>query len=176
MLRICFTALFAALIAGGTFISVPIGPVPIIFQNFFVLLAGLVLGPKHGTAAVVLYLAAGILGAPVFAGFTGGITRFAGPTGGFLIGYLLMAVLAGIIAGSYDKKLSRKRLITAVFLGLLSVYLPGLLWLKVSAGLSWEKAFAAGFIPFIPGDILKGIIAVLITPNLRKNAADHLNG
>jgi len=166
--------LFAALIAGGTFIAIPVGPVPIVLQNFFALLAGLVLGPLSGGASVALYLLAGILGAPVFAGFTGGITRFAGPTGGFLIGYLCMAVLAGFIAGNSINKTPLIRLILAAAAGLLIVYAPGILWLKHITGLNWAGALAAGFIPFIPGDIIKGIIAVLIAPGLRKTAADHL--
>ena len=85
------TALFAALIAAGTFISIPLpfSPVPIVLQNLFTVLAGLILGPALGAAAVALYLAAGIIGAPVFAGATGGIVRLIGPTGGFLIGYFL---------------------------------------------------------------------------------------
>ena len=176
LLKVSFTALFAALIACGTFIAIPIGPVPIVLQNLFALLAGLVLGPLSGGAAVMLYLLAGIIGIPVFAGFTGGITRFASPTGGFLAGYLCMAVLAGLIAGNPKEKISGTRIIIAAAAGLLVVYVPGIFWLKISTGLSWGKTMAAGFIPFVPGDVIKGITAVLIAPRLRKTAADFLNG
>ena len=175
LLNISFVSLFAALIAAGTFMAIPIGPVPIVLQNFFVLLAGLVLGPLRGGAAVGLFLLAGILGAPVFAGFTGGITRLAGPTGGFLIGYLFMAILAGLIAGPREKK-SRAKIIIAAAAGLLSVYIPGIAWLKFSAGLTWGEAMAGGFLPFIAGDVIKGIAAVLAAPRLRRTAADFLNG
>ena len=178
LLNISFTALFAALIAGGTFIAIPIGPVPIVMQNLFVLLAGLILGPGRGVAAVGLYMLAGILGAPVFAGFTGGITRFAGPTGGFLAGYFLAAFTAGIIAretGSSKDKVSTPRMILAVASGLLVVYPPGVVWLKIVTGLSWDRALITGFLLFIPGDILKGIAAVLIAGKMRKTALDHLN-
>ena len=176
LLRICFTALFAALIAAGTFIAIPIGPVPVVLQNLFALLSGLILGPIMGAAAVALYLLTGLIGAPVFAGFTGGIARFAGPTGGFLIGYLLMALIAGFIAGKPGKNVSRVRLIIAVVTGLLAVYVPGVAWLKICTGSGWDKALMAGFIPFIPGDILKGIAAVIIAPGLRRTAAEHLYG
>ena len=128
-----------------------------------------------GIAAVGLYLLAGILNFPVFAGGTAGIARFAGPTGGFLIGYLLAAVSAGFIAGSPAKNNSLPRLITAVIAGLLVVYIPGIFWLKISRNLSWIKAIIAGFLPFIAGDIIKGIAAVLIAPRLRRIAADLIN-
>lgn len=176
LLKVCLTALFAALIAGGAFIAIPIGPVPIVLQNLLILLAGLVLGPVMGGAAVGLYLLAGILNLPVFAGGTGGIARFAGPTGGFLVGYFLCAVTAGIAAGKpkVDKKISLPRLIASVLAGLAIVYVPGVIWLKISASYDWGKALAGGLVPFIPGDILKGIGAVLIAPRLRKTAAEIL--
>ena len=174
--KITLMALFAALIAAGTFIAIPIGPVPIVLQNFFALLSGLVLGPFLGAAAAGLYLLAGILSLPVFAGLSGGIARFAGPTGGFLIGYLLAALCAGSIAGRprIQNKIPLPRLITAAAAGLLIVYVPGVAWLKISQNISWTKAFFAGFIPFAAGDIFKGIAAVLIAPRLRRIAAELL--
>ena len=181
LLKTCMTALFAALIAGGTFIAIPIGPVPIVLQNFFVVLSGLVLGPLLGTAAVGLYLLAGLLGAPVFAGFTSGLVRLAGPTGGFLAGYLLAALITGLIAGrpgmiiSGRAHNSLKRLIAAVAAGFLVVYVPGILWLKIVTELDWNRAFLAGLFPFIPGDIFKGIAAVLIAKRARTTAADLFN-
>lgn len=176
-MKIALTALFAALTAAGAFIAIPIGPVPIVLQNLFALLAGLILGPLMGSAAVGLYILAGILNLPVFAGGTGGLARFAGPTGGFLAGYLLAALTAGLIMGSpnartRDAKLLR--LAAAVTAGLLVVYIPGVSWLKISRNLSWGKAFLAGFVPFIGGDVIKGIAAVLIVPRLRRTAADFL--
>ena len=174
--RISMAALFAALIAAGTFIAIPIGPVPIVLQNFFALLSGLVLGPLWGSAAVGLYLLAGILGFPVFAGASGGIARFAGPTGGYLPGYLLAALIAGLIAGAPKANTPLPRLISAVAAGLLVIYIPGVAWLKISRNLSWARALMAGFVPFIIGDILKGIAALLIAARLRKTAADFFDG
>ena len=189
--RISLTALFAALTAAGTFFAIPVGPVPIVLQNLFALLSGLILGPVMGGAAVGLYLLAGVLGFPVFAGGTGGIARFAGPTGGFLIGYFLAAVTAGFIAGRPGGKANRvvqepagfpnrsntplPRLIAAVIAGLLVVYVPGVVWLKIRGNLDWIKALLAGFIPFIAGDAVKGIAAVIIAPRLRRIAADLIH-
>ncbi len=82
-----FASLFAALMAAGAYLSIPIGPVPIVLQNMFVLLAGLLLGNRWGLASVAVYLLAGVCGLPVFAGGLGGIGRIVGPTGGYLIGY-----------------------------------------------------------------------------------------
>jgi biotin transport system substrate-specific component len=177
-IRIAFIALFAALTAAGAFIAIPVGPIPIVLQNLFAVLSGLILGPAMGGAAVGLYLLAGVLGFPVFAGGTGGIARFAGPTGGFLPGYLLAAITAGLIAGKpkADARPSLLRIIAAVIAGFLVVYLPGVSWLKISRNLDWGRALLMGFAPFIIGDVLKGIAAVLIAPRLRRTAADFLDG
>jgi biotin transport system substrate-specific component len=179
VLSLVFIALFAALISAGALIAVPIGPVPIALQNFFTLLSGLVLGPALGTAAVGLFLVAGAVGAPVFAnsGSPMGMARLLGPTGGFFLGYLLGALAAGLIAGvpRPGEKIPVWRYIAAVAAGLLIVYIPGLIRLKWALNLSWPQTFTAGLIPFLPGDALKGVIAGLIAPRLRRTAAQLLS-
>ena len=179
LIRIALTALFAALTAAGAFIAFPVGPVPIVLQNLFALLSGLVLGPLMGSAAVGLYLLAGVLGFPVFSGGGGGIARFAGPTGGYLVGYLLAALTAGFIAGRPKANASAKvfqiRIILAVIAGFFIIYVPGLIWLKTRLNLDWIKTLTTGFIPFIIGDVLKGIAVALIAPRLRRIAADFLD-
>ncbi|MDR2553324.1 MAG: biotin transporter BioY [Treponema sp.] len=169
------TALFAALIAGGTFVSVPLpfSPVPVVLQNLFTVLAGLVLGPVLGPAAAALYLAAGALGFPVFAGAAGGIAHFAGPTGGFLAGYFLAALAAGLACGKPGVPAPRGKIIFAAALGFLVIYVPGLIWLKQFTG-NWAGALTAGFFPFLPGDAAKAFIAVTAAPRLRRLAADQL--
>lgn len=180
LIGLSLTALFAALIAAGTFIAIPLpfSPVPVVLQNIFALLAGLVLGPLRGGAAVGLYLIAGTIGAPVFAGASGGVVHLLGPTGGFLLGYLLAALTAGLIAGNPrpGKPLPLRRIIPAVAAGFLVVYVPGVLRLKGALDLSWARALGAGFFPYLIGDALKGIIAVIIAPRLRRAVADQLRG
>lgn len=175
---ITFTALFAALIASGAFVAIPIGPVPIGLQNFFTLLSGLILGPVLGGASVALFLLAGATGAPVFAnnGSPMGIARLMGPTGGYLFGYVLGAAAAGFIAGfpRPGKKLPLWRLVLAALAGVLVVYVPGLLRLKMLLNADWQRTFTLGLYPFLIGDALKGIAAALVTPRLRRAAADLL--
>lgn len=179
-------SLFAAIIAAGSFISIPLpfSPVPITLQNLFVVLAGLVAGPLAGTLAVAVFLAAGALGAPIFSGMRGGLGVIAGPTGGFLAGYLLAALVAGLIAGAPGERdlhgtpMARsRRVFLAVLAGFASMYVPGLLRLHAvihpepffsafSSG--WKKTLAAGLLPFIPGMIFKIAIAVPTALRLRR--------
>jgi biotin transport system substrate-specific component len=169
-------ALFAALTAAGTFIAIPLpfSPVPIVLQNLFALLSGLILGPFLGGCAVGLYLVAGALGAPVFAGATGGFVRFQGPTGGFLIGYLFSAIVAGLIAGRPRLERQDKwwRIILAAFAGMLIVYVPGIPWFKFVLDTTWTKAFALGMLPYLILDGIKAVAAILIAPRLRRLIAE----
>jgi len=179
ILVLVFVALFAAIISAGALIAIPLGPVPIALQNFFTLLSGLVLGPALGTAAVGLFLVAGAIGVPVFAnsGAPMGMARILGPSGGYLFGYLLGALVAGLIVGfpRPGKKVPVWRLVVAVVAGLLIVYIPGLVRLKWALNISWTQTFISGFIPFLPGDAIKGVVAGLIAPRLRKTAAQLLS-
>ena len=170
ILALSFTALFAALISAGAFVAIPIGPVPLALQNFFTLLSGLVLGPVLGCAAVGLFIIAGAAGAPVFANNAAGIARLLGPTGGYFLGYLLGALAAGLILGfpRPGKKAPLWRVVIAVVAGLLVVYVPGLIRLKIALNADWARTFTVGFYPFLIGDALKGIAAGLIAPRLRR--------
>jgi biotin transport system substrate-specific component len=180
ILSLTFTALFAALISAGAIIAIPIGPVPIALQNLFTLLSGMVLGPLLGTAAVALFIAAGAVGLPVFANTSAGLARIMGPTGGYMLGYLLGAVAAGLILGfprpgvDTPVKIPLWRLIVAAAAGMLVVYVPGLLRLKLYLGINWPQTFTTGFVPFLIGDALKAALAVLITPRLRRIATQLL--
>ena len=152
-------ALAVALIIAGAYLMVPIpgSPVPVVLQNLFVVVAGMVLGPLKGTAAVAIYLAMGALGLPVLSGGSGGIAHFAGPTGGYLIGFLAATLLSGVIARGRP---TMWRDACAAIAGMVVIYILGVPWLKTVLDLSWPGAAAAGLFPFLFGDAVKVFAAV----------------
>jgi len=160
-----YASLLAALIAVGSYISVPIGEIPIVLQNLFVMLAGLLLGSRWGLAAVAVYLTAGALGLPVFAGGTGGIGRFAGPTGGYLIGY----IPAVYVIGFFSEKGKHRMIfdVIGMILGAAFVYALGVTWMKIISGMSFAKAIMMGMYPFLVFDLVKIIAAASIAKALR---------
>ncbi len=160
-----YASLFIALISVGAFIAIPIGPVPIVLQNMFVLMAGLILGPVWGTACVAVYLLMGLAGLPVFAGGTSGIGKVFGPTGGYLIGYLPAVFVTATLSKMFKRSLAGD--IIAMTAGSLIVYAAGVPWLKIAFSMSWGKALTAGMLPFLIGDALKVGAGALITKKLR---------
>jgi len=171
-----FASLFAALISAGTFLAIPFAPVPLVMQNMFAILSGIVLGPVPGAASVGLFVVAGALGAPVFAGGKAGLAVLLGPTGGFLPGYIIGAFVAGLIAGRPVPGIKTPvwKIGVAVAAGFLAVYVPGLFRLRHFTE-SWQQAFIVGFFPFIAGDAVKGIIAVIVAGRLRSTATQLLS-
>lgn len=160
-----YASLLAALTAAGAYLAIPIGPVPIVLQNLFVLLTGLLLGPRWGTTSVGVYLLAGALGLPVFAGGIGGIGRFAGPTGGYLLGFVPAVYVIGWISKRAGERIIFD--VIAMFCGSIIIYACGVTWLKILTSMTLSKALAVGMYPFIPGDILKIAAAVPIAKALR---------
>lgn len=161
-----YAALFAALTAAGAFLAIPVGPVPIVLQNMFVFLAGLLLGSRWGVWSVAIYLLTGIMGLPIFAGGTGGLARLAGPTGGYLLGYLPAVFVIGMLSQRLPKKPVYS--VLAMTAGALIVYACGVPWLKWMTAMSWPKALAAGCYPFLAGDALKIAAAVPLAGSLRE--------
>ncbi len=160
--RLILTALFAALIIVGSYIRFPLPPVPITLQTLFVLLAGFLGGSRMALFSVATYLLLGFIGLPVFSG-GGGIGYLLGPTGGFLVGIVPAALIAGL-AGNYRQKDEKptQYLFLCVVYGLaatLLIYGCGVSWLKVSRSLSWRVAIQAGMLPFVIGDVAKLIVA-----------------
>lgn len=154
-----YCALFTALIIIGGYISIPIpvGPVPIVLADFFVMITGLFLGLKYGLISTALYLALGALGMPVFAGGSVGLAVLVGPTGGFLFGYLLVVASIGFITGK--RKPSIVTNLIALVVGNILLYAIGVPWLKFQMNISWAAALAAGLIPFIIGIVIKITVA-----------------
>nr|WP_041916166.1 biotin transporter BioY [Pseudodesulfovibrio mercurii] len=157
--RLVWTALLAALIGAGAYLIVPIGPVPVSMQPFFIFLAGYLLGPRHAVMAMGLYLLAGCIGLPVFAGGKSGLGYLYGPTGGYLIGFLGTAFLCGL-ARTREGGLPWARGLVAGLAGVSLAYLTGAAWLMHALDITWIKAGAVGVLPFIPWDILKVVVAL----------------
>jgi biotin transport system substrate-specific component len=155
----------AALTAAGAYIAIPIGPVPIVLQNLFVMLAGLLLGRRWGLISVSVYLVAGAVGLPVFAEGTGGLGKFIGPTGGYLVGFAAAAFLIGAISEKGRGKVVVD--VLAMIAGSLVIYLFGVAWLKVVTGMGLAKAVSIGMLPFLPGDAVKIVAALPIAKTLR---------
>lgn len=160
-----YASLFAALTAVGAFVAIPIGPVPIVLQNMFVYLAGLLLGSRWGLASVGVYLLAGACGLPVFAGGLGGISRIVGPTGGYLIGYLPTVYIIGKISNRAHPRVIFD--VLAMICGSIALYACGITWLKIVTGMTIAKALALGLVPFLIGDALKIAAAAAIAKALR---------
>ena len=134
-------------ILGPLSLAIPVSPVPISLTNLAVYFAIYVLGMKRGTISYCIYLLLGLIGLPVFAAFTGGAGKLFGPTGGYLIGFIFMALMV---------------------LGTAVCYVFGTAWLAYTAHMGFAAALAAGVIPFIPGDLVKIIIAMIAGPIIRK--------
>ncbi len=156
------TALMAAVICVLGPLTIPVGPVPVSLANFAVFLMMYLLDLKHCLIAYLLYLLIGLAGLPVFSGFSGGPAKLFGPTGGYLVGYIPMIALMGLLMKNNKKK--RLICIAAMILGSLVLYLFGTSWLAFSANMSFAAALAAGVLPFILIDLAKILLASFLGP------------
>lgn len=144
-------------------VRVLIGPVPITGQTLGVLLLGAAYGLPLGLVSVGAYLMLGAAGVPIFAGSASGLAYLAGPTGGYLLGFVLAAALLGYLSRrGWDKGVLSCCLM--MVLASAVIYLPGVAWLKQVLGLSWSAAVAAGVTPFLIGDLVKLAIATAALP------------
>jgi biotin transport system substrate-specific component len=166
-----YISLFATLIAVSGYISIPLpfSTVPVTAQTLAVMLAGSLLPVGHAAASIVVFLFMGAVGLPVFSGGTAGLGIIIGKTGGYLIGFLAGAALISVLKG---KKAGFTRLLIVNAIGgILVVYAFGVMWLNYVTGIGISKAVIFGALPFIPGDIVKIVVAALLTIRLRK----HIN-
>jgi biotin transport system substrate-specific component len=158
------SALFVALTAICSWISIPVPgtSVPINLATFAVLLAGIMLGRKYGAAAMTVFLLLGAVGVPVFHGFTGGLGVITGPTGGFLIGYIAMAAIAG-----FHRDCSAP-FIPVVIIGEVVLYAIGVIWFILMMHSTLKVALVSCVLPFIPGDIVKIVLVYLVKNALNR--------
>ncbi|NLM46803.1 MAG: biotin transporter BioY [Firmicutes bacterium] len=156
-------ALFAALTALLAYVAIPLpgGLPPVTGQSLAVMLSGLLLGARGGATSQLVYLLLGVSGLPVFAGGKSGLQVLAGPTGGFIWGFVLGAYLTGRLTENH-KQPSVLRLLGAAFAGgICAVYVPGIIQLAWLLKLSPGKALLA-MLPYLPGDLLKAAVSVFL--------------
>ena len=162
--RIVAFAVFAAISAQFA-VTLPYTPVPITMQTLFVVLAGVVLGPRDGFYAMVTYLAAGAAGAPVFAGLSFGPAVLAGPTCGYLMAFPAAALLAGAISSIRGARILA--VAAGAASGSLLILVMGTLYLSLMTGLSPAATIPLAFTPFIAGDVVKTAVAMVIAGRAR---------
>lgn len=151
-------------VLGPLSIPLPFSPVPISLTNFAIFLAIFVLGMKNGTISFIIYLLLGAVGVPVFSSFRGGLQVLAGPTGGYLIGFIFLALIMGFALDHFDRKLVPT--IIGMIIGMAVCYAFGTVWLAKLLSLSFKEGLMMGVIPYLPGDAAKIIIAAIVGPKL----------
>lgn len=158
-------ALFTALTAVCSQIIIPLPMIPINLALFSVHLSGALLGAKYGSSSMIVYVALGALGAPVFAGFMGGLGYLFGKTGGYIIGYIICALVVGYLAkkGTFDFK----HLCLYMVIGLLLCYIFGTVWFMLIVKCDIVSALMWCVIPFLPGDAVKIALAAFLAVKLK---------
>lgn len=151
-------------ILGPLSIPLPFSPVPISLTNFAIFLAVFILGMKDATISFIIYLLLGAVGVPVFSAFSGGLGKLVGPTGGYLFGFIFLALIMGFFMEHFDRKIVPT--IIGMIIGMAVCYIFGTVWLAKLMSLSFNEALALGVLPYLAGDVAKIIIAVIIGPRL----------
>lgn len=165
--QIALIGIMAAItcILGPLSIPIPFSPVPISFTNLAIYLTAFILGWKRGTISYFIYLLIGLVGLPVFSGFSGGPGKLFGPTGGYLIGFIFMALISGYFIEKFNGKLFMS--ILGLILATFAAYLLGTGWLAYQANLTFWQALMAGVIPYLIGDGIKIAFAAIVGPILK---------
>lgn len=161
-----FMALCAAITCILAPLSIPIGPVPISLTNLVIFFSAYLLGWKRGTLTYLVYLLIGFAGLPVFSGFTGGIGKLAGPTGGYLTGFIFTAAICGVFIEKFHAKIVM--CVVGMILGMIVAYALGTAWFCLSTETGVMAALGICVFPFIIGDIIKMIIAAIVGPLVAK--------
>jgi len=164
--RMVYAAMFGALTAIGSMIVIPMQPVPITLQSLFSSLAGFLLGGYTGALSQIVYVLMGVIGLPVFAGGKAGLGILLGPTGGYLIGFIVAAYVIGKMVEA-RKESGLVWITISLVAGNLVIYTLGVMQLSLVAQISVVKALLAGVVPFLIGDVLKLAAAALIAYKLR---------
>lgn len=147
-------------------VPIPISPVPITLTNLVLFISFFVLEWKDALLSYIIYMLIGLAGLPVFSGFSGGIAKLAGPTGGYLIGFVFLVLIAGTLIDKFPHR--KLPTIIGMVLGMAVTYLFGTVWLAVQMELSFTAALSVGVFPYLPADAAKIMIAVIVGPLLQR--------
>ena len=171
LIRMILTALTAAVFCVVSPITIPIGPIPLSLMTLVLYVSIYVTGRRITFIACVLYLLIGMAGLPVFSLYQGGIGKLAGPTGGYLIGYLPMILIGGAAIAMGEKsrkKISRVLQALGLIVATAVLYVLGTVWFVISSGTPVGAALMICVVPFLPGDLVKIVISVIVGPEFRK--------
>lgn len=147
-------------------LTLPFSPVPLSLGTMAIYFCVIVLGTKRGVISVVIYILLGLAGLPVFSNFTGGAGTLFGPTGGYILGYVFMALTCGLFVNKYFPNIALCTI--GMLLGTAVCYLFGTVWLAYQASMNFSQALLAAVIPFLPGDIIKLMAAIPLGFQIRK--------
>lgn len=147
-------------------IPLPFSMSPIALQTMFVNLVAFLLTPKQTFMTMLVYLLIGLAGIPVFTGGSAGPAKLFGPTGGYIFGFLVAAVLISLLKG--EKYSFKRYTVLSVFIGIPVIYLLGAVQLKFITGMNWEAAVVTGVLPFIPLDVAKCLAAAFLAGPIQK--------
>ncbi len=150
-------------------IPIPVSPVPITLTNLVILLNIYIIGYQEATISLLVYLLLGTAGLPVFSGFSGGLGKLAGPTGGYLIGFIFLVLIAGLFITKFPS--SPILAVVGMILGMAVTYGFGTIWLAIQMELSFLEALSIGVIPYLIGDAVKILLVALAGPKLQKRLA-----
>ena len=165
-------AIFTALSAVLSQIIIPINLVPINLVHISILTAAGLLGMKYGTISQAAFVLLGVVGAPVFSNFSGGLSKLFGPTGGFILGYIACAFVAGFLVEKYGKSL--RSIFLTMLPGWIMTYLLGVVWYMYVVQVNAAAALSACVLPFLPGDIAKTVLSAILVYRLRPVLRDKL--
>lgn len=164
--QLCTTSLVAAILCIVGPMSIPIGEIPISFTNLALPLAVYVLGAKWSTVSCILYLLLGLVGLPVFSGYAGGIAKLAGPTGGYLIGFILLTYISGLFIDKFSCQILWS--VLGMIIGMAAMYVFGTFWYMYIMDCSFWAAIAACVAPFALIDLVKIVFAAFTGREIRK--------
>lgn len=169
------TALMTAItcILGPMALPIPVSPVPISLTNLVIYFMVYVLGMKLSTISFIVYLLLGTVGLPVFSGFSGGLAKLAGPTGGYLIGFIFLTLIAGFAVEKFPGKIYIHAI--GMVIGTAVCYIFGTLWLSSQLGRTFVEGLGIGVIPYLPGDTIKIILALVLGPQIKKAVSPMMN-